>query len=367
MRGWILAAMMLAASPAWADTPAPGAPKPQGGEKAPAQSVWKTLADGEVQHLQSGLRCPLTLGGEFRQAGVTTFDGFGLDVGCGSNSRVVAVTLYLTRGIALDEGYAIAKTSLSQAREGRNPRLLADGRVSLGGVEWLRASYAEDGGVRTDVWMADLHGWSWKYRTTYREQDEAETRAALERLTALVQASAGPQLGLCAKSQVPERPGKPVKPGRSGSAADSAMLAILGGVSAVAAEEKGEAPVSITFCVEGPLREKTMDFLVWHGVTPDGADARIDRITGMTVGPPPILEIAHDDAASTVTAELGGKPVERWTATVTQGRKTAIFGHFERRPSSKLGAELMARILTGKARSLGGYDAETKTISVTTP
>lgn len=365
MREWVLAAMVLAASPAWADTPAPGAPKPQGGEKAPAQSVWKTLSGGEVQHLQSGLRCPMTLGGEFRQAGVTTFDGFGLDVGCGYNSRAVAVTLYLTRGIALAEGYAIAKTSLSQAREGRNPRLLADGRVSLGGVEWLRASFAEDGGVRTDVWMADLHGWSWKYRTTYREQDEAETRAALERLTALVQATAGAHLALCAKSQVPERPGKPAKPGRGGQV-DGIMGALLGGISA-AADDTGQTPVPITFCVEEPLRLKTMDFLTWHGVTPEGADARADRLTGMTVGPPPVLDIALDEAGSTIAAELTGKTVERWTATVTQGRNTLIYGHFERRPSGKLAAHLMARILTGKARSLGGYDAETKTISVTTP
>jgi hypothetical protein len=132
-------------------------------------------------------------------------------------------------------------------------------------------------------------------------------------------------------------------------------------------DEKPKEVTPIIFCVEEPLQVRDMHFLAWRGVEPDGSDAEVDQLTGMTVGPPPTLTIARNGTASLILAELTRKGSDRWTATVTQGRKTTIFGHFERRPAGKLTADLMARILSGKARSLGGYDAESKTVTVVTP
>jgi hypothetical protein len=368
MRALILAGLLFA-GPALADTTPPAGPPagPTDGKtgRAPPQSVWKIGAGGDAEHLQSGLSCPLEVGG-FRQAGITTYDGYGLDVSCGYNSRSAAITLYLSRGFDLEEGYVSAKSALMKNAEARQPVLKTEDSVHQGGIAWRRALYELDGGgFRSDIWMADVGGWVLKYRATYPARDAAAVAAELERLTALVRGSAGARLDLCAKSPVPERPGKPAKGGRGGS--DDMMSAILGGAAAVAAEDKDEAPVPITFCPEAPLPQKDMNLLTWHGVTPDGEDANVDRVTGMTVGPPPTLDIARDDAASLVLGELGRKSGPRWTATITQGTNTMIFGHFDGRPATKLTAELMVRILSGKARSLGGYDAGSKTITVTTP
>jgi hypothetical protein len=358
MRALILAGL-VAAAPAIAETPA-AAGKAQ---QAPPQSVWRPLADGEVEHLQSGLRCPVTLD-DFRRTGITTYDGFGLDVSCGYNSRTVVLTAYLTRGVGADAGFAQAKSDLLQAQEARHPQLVSDGGATLGGLQWLRAEYAIDDDTRTDVWMTDLHGWALEYRATYPARDAAAMSAGLAKLTELVQASAGAHLALCAKSQPPARPGKLMK----SKPADDLMSALLGGAAAAGvAEAKATASVPITFCVEDPAPSKGAGLLAWRGVTPDGEDARVDRLTAMTMGPPPALETELDETGSVIAAELHGGKAERWTATVSDGKQVSIFANYERRPAAKVLAPLMLQILDGKARPIGGYSIDGKTITVNTP
>ena len=369
MRGVILAGL-LAATPALADTPAPSGPARQGGDKAPPQSVWVIETGGEGRHLQSGLRCASDVGG-FARTPLTVFDGFGLDVACGYDGRGVAITQYFSRGFALDQAYDQAKAAVSQSQAARNPVLKTEGQVERGGLTFRRAEFELDGGtVRSDIWMTDIHGWVLKYRVSYMPKDADAVMAELDLLIAQVRKSAVPHLDLCAKSQVPDRPGKAVKAKRS--SADDTMTALLAGADAMAAAEdaaKGEAepPVPITFCVEGPVVRKDLGLLAWRGVTPDGEDARVDHLSAMTVGAPPTLEIALDDLGALVRTELTGKGGPRWQATLTQDRKVFIFGQVEGRPSPAVAAELMESILKGKARAIGSYDLDGKTISVTTP
>lgn len=368
MRALILAGLLVA-TPVLADTSAARGPAREDGEKAPPQSVWTIENGGEGRHLQSGLSCPAQLGG-FNRTPLTVFDGFGLDVACGYNGSAV-ITLYFSRGFPLEQAYAEAKTAVTRSYEARNPLLKGETQVERGGLKFRRAEFELDGGaMRSDVWMTDIHGWVLKYRVSYLPKDADAALAEVDLLTAQVRKSAGAHLDLCAKSQVPARPGKAVKARRN--SADNTMAALLAGAGAMvaadeASEEEKAAAVPITYCVEGPVVRKDVGFLGWRGVTPDGEDARADRLTAMTVGPPPTLDIALDELGAIMAAELTGKGGERWQATYEQKREVFIFGQFEGRPSPELAAELLERILSGKARAIGSYNLDSKSISIVTP
>jgi len=227
MRGLILAAL-LAASPAAAQQ------MPQ----QHAESIWRKLEGGAVEHLQSGLQCPAAMG-PFRLHDNTNYDAFGLDVSCGWNGPGTAVTAYLRRGLPLEAGFENAKQALEQGRALPGARLLREGRAELGGLTWKRAQYAA-GDRRSDIWMADQHGWTLKYRVTYPEAQAAAVRQALDAVAAQVRRTAEPRLAACARAPPPQRTGRPA---RGGKASDAGLMgALLGGALAAGAAQSG-APV----------------------------------------------------------------------------------------------------------------------------
>jgi hypothetical protein len=288
-------------------------------------------------------------------------------VSCGWNSQTAKITVYMTRMPDLAAAYAGAKASLVEAGQAVHPVLVSDGIVQVGGVSWLRAEYKEDNAVRSDIWMADLHGWLLLYRATYPEADAAGLSRALDDITGIVRASAGARLDLCAKTQPPERKGRVAKD--EGPAGAAGLMAVIAGAAAGVEPEKGAAqpPEPIVFCVEAALPAKDRNLLLWRGVTARGEDARVDQVTAMTVDAPPALQIAHDETLSLISSELAsGRGVERWVASMHNGGRTVFFANFDGRPSEKLTAPLMRRILDGKAQPLGSYSAGDKTITINT-
>jgi hypothetical protein len=330
-------------------------------------SVWNHPS-GTAEHLQSGLACPQDIGTGFQRVALTTYDGFGLDVSCGWNSRSAKITVYMTRGQSLAAAYAGAKQALVEHGQAAHPVGISDGGVQAGGLSWLRAEYREDGDVRSDIWMADLHGWVLLYRATYPAAETALVKSALDEVTTIVKASAGARLDLCAKTPPPVRKGRPAK-GGGPAGAEGLMTAI---VRAAADDNRAQgkaAPAEpIVYCVEAPLPDKDRNLLLWRGVTSTGDDAKVDRLTPMTVTAPPALQIEPDPGLSLIASELSPDARgERWVATLQDGERTLIFANFEGRPPEKLTADLMRRVLAGKARLVGSYNAGDKSISVTIP
>jgi hypothetical protein len=351
-----LAALLWAASAEAAVGPSP----PQDPGLLEPQSIWTRSADGTIEHQQSGLRCPRLLG-PLPRHGTRIYDGYGLDVSCGYSAADVVITVYLTRGVALEPGLAEARAQLEQ----RVPaKLLSEGRASLGGLDWRKVEYQLDDDMRSDIWMADLHGWAVKYRATY-PADRAELAAQLlATLTNAVQASAGKRLALCAKTGSPSRAGVRVTDQKE--LGDFSIRGGLLGAIALAAEKDKQAKPAAppTFCVEAPV-ENTR-FLFWRGVGLDGGDAQVDRLTGMTMGSPPVLEVARDGLGDLVSAESSGKAgPPHWTAALTQNDRTMIFGYFAGRPSADQLAPLMEEIVTGKATPITAYSAEGRNVNVT--
>jgi hypothetical protein len=368
MRTWILAAL-IATAPAIAQAQGPAADAK--GKEQP-QSVWRPWSGGEFEHLQSGLRCPAAVDG-YQRYGVTTYDGFGLDISCGWNAPHTALTLYLTRGVQMGPGMADAIKGLEQQGAARHPRQLSDGHVQMGGLDWRKVAYAEDGDLRSDIWLTDVGGWAVEYRATYPATDEKAVATELETLTGLMRRTAGRRLELCAKAGAPPaRTGKRITDQKE--LADVAMTgALLWGAAQAAADDKGKpgapdlAPKPVAWCVEAALKLGDAPVLTWRGIKADGADALADRLSMMTMGPPPSLDIQADTLGDIVAKETFGKTPGRWIATLQSGGKFDIFGYFQGRPSTAVAAPLFADILNGRAGSLGGYSANGKTINVVTP
>lgn len=362
MYTWLFATLLVAPGAALTQptTPAIAAPRPAA-EPIP-QSVWRPMEGDGYEHLQSGLRCPESLGA-FRRVQVAVFNPFGTDVGCGYNTGNAAITIYLTWAANVDEAFGGAKASIVEAQAARNPRLISETRQTADGLDWRRAEYTLDGVTRSDIWLTDLHGWQFKYRATYPNTAEAEVAEALRLATKGAQDSAGRHLALCKASPPPRRVGKATKV----KADDPAVLASLVGESSAASDGRPPAPPPV-FCMEDGYDEGGRGFLLWRGVTPDGQDALVDRLTVMTIGPPPTLDIAPDTIGNLIAGELsGGKSRSRWIATLRQDNSTAIYGYFDDRPSAKVASALMERILTGKALALGSMSTDGKTINVNLP
>jgi len=92
----------------------------------------------------------------------------------------------------------------------------------------------------------------------------------------------------------------------------------------------------VIYCPEEPLAAGEIPALAWRGVTAEGADAGVDRLTLMSLGPPPILQSARDELGALVEGDRkGGARSERWVASVQDGPRTLIYGYFEGRPSAK--------------------------------
>jgi hypothetical protein len=378
--GLFLAAALAAASPALADTPGidkPGAaPKTPPAPKIP-QSVWNVGSGREgVEHVQSGMLCERQVYA-YKLIDLHVYDGFGLDVSCGYNDRDRTLTIYLTRAPEKSDAaatYASAKDALVKGSPQRHPTLVAEDKVPDGAITWLRATYAEDGGLHSSVWIAMLSPrWIFEYRATYPVDAEPTVNAALAKISRMVQDSAGPRLKLCAAHAAPIRDGVAVTDAEE-LRTQATLTSILGGAEQANAQ-KGEKSAAIppaAWCPEATFQLGNIWLLFWRGVLADGSDANADRVTGMTMGRPPELQIVMDPLANLVQQEKAKstnnpKPRDRWTAMTHSGSQTWIYGYFDGRPTQEMEAALFADALQGKTKPIGGYSAEGKNITINMP
>jgi hypothetical protein len=355
---WALAAACWTSS-AFADS-LTALPPPE--TQAPPLSVWRLGADGDAEHLQSGLACPALFHG-YKRVDLHVYDGFGLDVSCNYTAPDVILTLYMTRrtGAAdVDAAMEEARREFLGGRADWHPQLSSDTRPTIGAIAWHVLVYGDDQG-RDGIWIADLDGWTLEFRITDTIAADGHARSDIAAMTQMVVRSAGARLDLCAKSSPPDRHGVPVKDGkdRTATALMSAATAAAGyGLAA-------PAPTPVTWCVEQPIHGAPADLLFWRGVRDDGTDAGTDELTAMTKGPPPALMVANDPTTALIEKQLGRPSV--WTASMGDGDQTSFYGYFTGRPAPETLAALFQTILAGKAHPISGYNAKGRSITIDLP
>jgi hypothetical protein len=363
-------ALVLAglAGPALADASAAASPATDVPPPLP-QSVWRTSDGDDLVHLQSGLSCPHEYAGLHRTE-AKLFDGLGFDVGCNYAAPGVALTVYIFRRPANTVAAAMAQAKDEYLTLGadRHPTPISEGSVGDGGLTWSTALYAEDGNLRSGIRVAELQDWIVLYRVTYRTSAEAAAGAGMSEMSTLVRTSAGAQLDRCAKSPTPKRDGARITSAKA--VQDAAMMtSILGGAMLSAAADKkakdDSSPVQeITWCAEAPMQVAPYRMIFWRAVDADGEDADLDRITVASIGPAPTLALAADGLAGLIGGN--GGPVH-WAATMSGGNGATIYAYFKSRPSSASVAALFSDILSGKAKPVGSYAVDGKSISIGVP
>jgi hypothetical protein len=358
---WVgITAMALAAA-----TSVCALPGGAGEGQQPPLSVWRVEAAG-AEHLQSGLACPAQFR-TYRRINLHVYDRFGLDVSCNYLDPAVSdVTVYLTRrsGSMPADAMTEAKREFLQVRAAMHPRPISETQPALGGLAWQLTLYDVDGGMRDAIWIADLDGWTLEYRVTYRANGEDRVMADMAAFVDAARGSAGTRLDLCGKSPPPARNGV-LSHAHKDPQADAMMAAIVG-AAAQSAVEKADpakrATTSIAWCAEQPISGGPHDLMLWRGVLPDGADAKADRVTAMTVEAPPELVAADNSELDLVRGELNQS--SEWEATIEQGGQTSIWGYFTARPRPEALAEVYQNILSGKARPLSSYSKHGNQITI---
>jgi len=244
----------------------------------PPRSVFDIDMDRSAIHRQSGLVCPTQVTGWQRVATVV-YDQVGLDVSCGYRSPAGLITLYMTKvdqALSLKAMFEEGRQALQQGL----PQAMPDDRSADAPApfEWLRAGFTLQGGENhSDLLLADLSGWHFKYRVTYRSSEIAAVNAALAELTMQVSRTAAPRLAACAASPVPSRPGKHVLsvPGEKIVVAATGLL-----IFPVLSSTTSTSPI---WCVEGGFGARDALYLYWRNV---GQGVSLtERITPVADGP----------------------------------------------------------------------------------
>lgn len=352
------------AVPALAEAPSPSASERPA--DTPPIGIWRPTADGGYEHRLTGLRCPIKLGA-YRRRRVEIFDRFGLDVGCDYGGPYAGVTYYLTHreGTGLQEAMSEAKRELENANASLNPKLVSETHAEDGGFDWTIATYDRDGGMREAIWLADLSGWTIEYRITYHAAEERNVSASVSTLASEVRANVGARLLTCAKAKPARRDGKAVTDLHDVQSA-SMMSSILGGaLASMAVEEKLPATSAPVLCFERAGVYGGYALVFDRSLGSDGSDALSDVVTVAAAGAPTTVRFEGSGLAG-LLVDKPGQP-RQWTAVFDRDDQSLIFGYFNGRPTIDQMGELVARMLTGEAKPVGGYSAKGKTISVMMP
>lgn len=130
------------------------------------KSIWRVDGADNATHLQSTLPCPAKIGA-FERNVLAPFDGFGFDVGCNYDAAGVGrVSVYLTRrsNRALADDFASAQAALKQNMPDTTP--VAGTAAAPTDFTFTSALYNRTDGTKTGVWVADVSGWTFKFRAT---------------------------------------------------------------------------------------------------------------------------------------------------------------------------------------------------------
>lgn len=317
-------------------------------------SIWR--ADGT--HLQSTLTCPAKAG-NFERVQLIPFDNFGFDVGCNFDYRGEArITLYLTRrkGGSLADDLQIAKDALKQNMTSAEP---IDGATAApAGLPFTGTIYSVSSAIRTAVWIADVSGWTMKFRATYRNENESDVIAAMTSLTDGAKKTAAAHLAACAAAPAVARDGKEVT-----DKARIMTLSLMAGILDATLDEKDVKPAE-QWCAEAATGNQDTPMLFWRNIAAAGNAGPMDRMSLMTMGEPPTLVSSANPTASLIEEESGKGKGLIHQLTEKRGTTTYVFSYFEGRPSAATLTPLAQDIFLGKRNPISSYDSKSNTITV---
>lgn len=324
------------------------------------KSIWRSADNGDAVHLQSTLACPPSIGA-FRRNDLVPYDGFGFDVGCGyAASGSAKLTLYLTHrgGATLQENFDSARSALTTVLPDAKP---IDGAAPTpaGNTKFLAATY-KLGDVETGLWVADIAGWTLKFRVTYQPRLRTDVLDALTKATEQAQRTAGVHLTACAAAPPVERNGAPIT--------DPELLmrlSLIGGMSEQAGSENVTPPQSNDrWCAEDAVRDRQAPMLYWRNVANDGADGPLDRLSLMTMGEPPIWLLSANAIANLLVDEKDKPGPLIHQLTAARGGKIYLFAYYRGRPGLAMLGPFVRDIFTGKTGAIASYDSQTNTITI---
>jgi hypothetical protein len=334
-------------------------PRPAPVADALPKSIFQMPAPfADATHLQSTLVCPANIG-KFERSAVVPFDGFGFDVGCSFKTPGVVITLYLTRRASqtLSDDLAVAEAALKQRLPDANQ---IDGAIPnpAGGPAFSGSLYTLDDGARTGVWVADMSGWTFKFRATYSPDAEAAAVEGMSALTQKAQATAGTHLGLCAAAPKVERNGTEI------TDKDMLMqLSLIGGLAGQAEADDGFQP-KVRWCAEEAVVDQQAPLLFWRNIETDGTDGPADRLSLMTMGEPLIWNVTANAAANLIIDDKAKPEPLIHEVSFKEGTKTYLFAYYRGRPALETLAPLVKNIFAGKRNPVGAYDSKTNTVTL---
>ncbi|MFM9863162.1 MAG: hypothetical protein ACKVRO_06105 [Micropepsaceae bacterium] len=317
-------------------------------------SIWR--ANGT--HLQSTLVCPANAG-NFERVQLVPFDNHGFDVGCNFDYRGESrITLYLTRRKAqsLADDLQIAKDALKQNMT--SAQLIEGATAAPTGLPFTGAIYSVSGSIRTAVWVADVAGWTMKFRATYRTENEPGTIAAITSLAEGAKKTAGAHLVACAAAPTVVRDGKEI------TDKDRIMsLSLMAGILDATADVKDVKPAE-QWCAEEATGDKDTPILFWRNIAGGGNAGPMDRMSLMTMGEPPTLVSTANPTASLIEDEAGKGKGLIHQLTEQRGDTTYVFTYFEGRPAAATLSPVAKDIFLDKRNPISSYNSKTNTITV---
>lgn len=320
------------------------------------QSIWRE-ASGAGTHLQSTMACPAAVDG-FQRTALLPFDNYGFDVGCNFDSSGVGrVTLYLTRrkGRALKDDFDNADAALKQNKPDVKP--MSETPTPGAGLTFTGVLYELGDGARTGLWVADVSGWTFKFRATYRADRQKDVLDAMTALVEQMQKTAGAHLSACAAAAPVVRDGKPI------TDADEVMsLAIGASAFEGILDEKLEGnAIAEDWCAEEATGDNEAPMLFWRNIANNGNAGPLDRMSLMTMGEPPNLNVAGNPMAGLMREKKADGPLVHQVVE-KRGDTTYVFGFYEGRPSAVTLTPLTRDVLLGKKGPVLGFNAKTNTI-----
>lgn len=324
------------------------------------KSVWRVDSSDNATHWQSTMNCPVTMK-SFQRKDLIPFDGYGLDVGCTFDRPTgdAVITVYLTRRTG--SSFAETFTSAQEALKQRLPeaKLIAGDVPMPKGQTFTGALYELGDGARTGVWVADVSGWTLKFRATYVPNVQTEVLDAMSELSDKARATAGTHLAACAAAPAVQRNGTEI------TDKDRLMgLSIVGAVSAIDDGDKAPAKISEQWCVEDPAGDREIPMLFWRNIANKDAAGAMDRMSFMTVSEPPILFSEANPFASEVDDKSKADKVIVHQLTLIQNDTTYIFAFFSGRPAAATIAPLAKDLVLNKKAPIASYTKGTNTITI---
>lgn len=336
---------------------------PKETEKIP-QSIWQVAPNGMATHLQSSFVCSPEVG-SFKRSKLIVYDRSGFDVSCGYNGRHGWITVYLTKlgTISLADAFADAKRQLVANAADATPLPDADQKTFVGVGDFLHLIYTEkNGALWSGIWMADFSGWMFEFRASYRPDAQDEMFEEMAELARGATATAGAHLAICAKQAPITRDGVAVADKDAVSKA-MMMVSLFGAVKVDAAKKQAEKPLH--WCAESIVGPYPGVF--WHAVNDDGSDGLADRVTPVSIDDPVSLMSAPDLMAALLSGDKQANNGPQWFVSLKLGSKMWFFAIYKGRPPADALGQIMSDIAEHKAKAIGGYSVDGKSITINMP